>query len=345
MVPSPGTPHRLATLALQALAWRRPASTGALLLVATAWVPAHGSHTAATALGNGGTGAIVTDSAVPLEPGQWSLGTRYDYQAVNQLGSEKLIALREADPDADLHSVKSVTTISLTGAYGLTENFTLGFTLPYVDRNDVVEPEEEDGEIEISSLGDSNGIGDLKVYGLWRFFGDDGAGANASLLAGLSTPTGKDDAYSPEGERLEQEFQPGSGAWDPFAGVAYSQMFGRYGIDVSSTYTFVNEGAQDTNLGDLLTYNAAVSYALTPDASVGWGLVLELNGLWRDQLEQNGDTEPNSGGNWLSVAPGITITGQHWGGFLNVGYPVINEPKGDQDKQDWRILVGFRYQR
>lgn len=326
-------------------AWRRPAAMGMLVLLVTGWLPAWASHTAATALGNGGAGAIVTDSAVPLEPRQWTIGARYDYAAVNQLGDDKLIALREADPDADLHSVQSVTTISLTGAYGLTNNITLGFTMPYVDRNDIVEPEEDGGEVEISELGDSTGIGDLKLYTLWRFFDDPGTRTSVSLLAGLSTPTGKDDAYSPEGERLEQEFQPGSGSWDPFAGLAYSRAFDRYSVDASSTYAFVNEGAQDTNLGDLLTYNAAISYALTPDRPVRWGLVLEANGLWRDHLKQDGEKDRNSGGNWITVAPGITVTGQHWGGFFNVGYPVVNEPDGDQDKQDWRVLFGFRYVR
>ncbi len=307
--------------------------------------PVLASHTAATALGTGSAGSIVTDSAVPLEPGQWTIGARYDFQEMDQLSEEELIALREADPDADLHTVESVTTISLTGAWGLNENLTLGFTLPYLNRQDVREPHAEDGEVEIESLGDSKGIGDLTVYGLWRFFADPGADANASVLFGIKTPTGKDDEYSPEGERLEQEFQPGSGSWDPFVGLAYSRGFGRWGLDASTTYLFATEGSQDTDLGDLVTYNLGLSYALNQDAAVRWGLVLELNGLWRDKLEENGETERNSGGHWLNLAPGLTASGKHWTGFANVGFPIVNEPNGDQDEQDWRFLIGFRYQR
>ncbi|MEO8444634.1 MAG: transporter [Gammaproteobacteria bacterium] len=315
--------------------------------VALACAPAisQASHTAATSLGTSSGGAINTESAVPLQQGSWAIGYRYERQVSDRLTDDQLLAIKEADLDADVHSVDAVISNTLIAAYGLTPDLTIGLALPYIERQDVRAPEFNGTEVELLRDGDSKGLGDVKVYGLWRFYQDAATTRSVALIVGAGIPTGKDDEKTREGERFEAEFQPGSGSWDPFAGVAYTQGFGRLGFDASLGYTLVNEGAQNTDLGDYLSYNASVAWALKPDASVRWNLVLELNGLHRDKQQSAGETNSNSGGDWLNLAPGITVAGQHWGAYANLGFPLVNEPNGDQDKQDYRFLIGVRYLR
>jgi hypothetical protein len=316
-----------------------PAVLGASLLAGAA----QASHTAATSLGTGSGSSINTESAVPLAPGGWSGGLRWELQQSDRLSDAEMIQIKTDDPGADVHSVDQVSVISLDFAYGLSENLTLGLTLPWVERKDVRVPENTDAGAEISYDGDSTGLGDLKVFGLWRFFREAATTSHAGLLFGLSMPTGKDNDTDLNGETFEQEFQTGSGSWDPFLGVAYTRGFGRIGLDLSATYTLVNEGSQSTDLGDYFAYNAGLAYALTPDAPLRWTAVLELNGLWRDKQVIGSETDPNSGGKWLELTPGITLSGKSWSTFANAGFPLVNDPNGDQDKHDFRVLLGVRY--
>ena len=80
-------------------------------------------------------------------------------------------------------------------------------------------------------------------------------------------------------------------------GAAFTWSRQRTSFDPSVLYKIATEGTQDTDLGDVFAYNAAVSYSLTPAASghhdhdSGAGhqdhnhsslsLILELNG-YRD---------------------------------------------------------------
>ena len=314
----------------------------AAIFTAFVFTSAHASHTAATSLGTGSGSSINTESAVPLTAGAWSIGTRFEQQVSDRLSDSELTAIVTADPDADVHSVDKVNVVSLDFAYGLTADLTIGMTMPWVERTDVRVPEDTGDGVEVARDGDSSGLGDMKVFGMWRFFEDAATTSNAGLLFGLSVPTGKDDVTDNQGERFEEEFQPGSGSWDSFLGVAYSRGFGRIGLDASVTYALINEGAQNTDLGDYLSYNMGVAYALTPDAPLRWNAVLELNGLWRDKQTIGSETDPNAGGNWLEVTPGVTLNGRTWGAFANVGLPIVNEPNGDQDKHGYRFMLGFR---
>jgi len=303
------------------------------------------SHTAASSLGTGSGSSINTESAVPLAPHGWSLGLRYEQLQSDRLTDAEMEQIATDDPGADVHSIDQLNVISLDAAYGVTENLTIGLTLPWVERQDVRAPEDEGVGIEIAREGDSKGLGDLKVFGLWRFFQEAATTSHAGLLFGISVPTGSDDETEAGGDRFEQEFQPGSGSWDPFLGVAYTRGFGRIGLDASVTYTLVNEGSQDTDLGDYLAYNAGLAYALTPDAPLRWNAVVELNGLWRDRQDVGSETLENSGGNWVELTPGITLSSTTWTAFANVGIPVVNDPNGDQDEHDVRFLLGFRVHR
>ncbi len=70
--------------------------------------------------------------------------------------------------------LSSLLNASVGGFYGVTDDLTLGFRLPYAWRFDIREPphleEGEEGAGVIEQVGDTDGIGDLVLFGQYRFF-------------------------------------------------------------------------------------------------------------------------------------------------------------------------------
>lgn len=336
---------------------------GAIFAAALAYSPVNwATHTGAMALGGGNlSSAINTESAVPIPEGHFAGGLRSEYVRIDQMSDGQILGLHEAaeaaGTEADLHRVESVLTTSLGVAYGVTDDLTVGLRLPYVWRENVSEPHH--GEIE--RLGDSNGLGDTVFFGQYRFLHLQEQDIHAAVLLGVKTPTGRTHrrTESEEGHLFEMEQQPGSGSWDGIAGLSYTQVFGPVTFNASTIYTIVTKGDQDTDLGDVFSYNAALSYRLNPGGDNGGGdyffltpgryavdLVMELNGQWRDQQSVNGEEVENSGAHQLYVSPGVRLTaGQHVNLGLSFGVPIVEHFNGHQDQLDYRAVgtLSFYY--
>ena len=73
--------------------------------------------------------------------------------------------------------------------------------------------------------------------------------------------------------------------------------------------------------------------------------VLELNGEWQDKQNENGEIDPNSGGNVVFLSPGLRLASNNWSGFATVGIPIVNDLNGLQSEPTYRlfggVLVGF----
>jgi hypothetical protein len=108
---------------------------------------------------------------------------------------------------------------------------------------------------EISQLGDASGLGDLTIYSQYRFIGANDTRLHASTLLGLKAPTGTTDVVSDEGHRIESEHQPGSGSWDVLAGLAVTRQWTSVTLDSSILYSFAGDGSQDSNLGDVFSFD------------------------------------------------------------------------------------------
>lgn len=170
--------------------------------------------------------------------------------------------------------------------------------------------------------------------------------------------------------RIETEHQPGSGSWDPMLGAAVTKQWERVSVDTNFLYVFATKGAQDTSLGDILTYNLAVSYRLNSNdkhdhsshshsdealedrshsagaatdshSRLFWDAVLELNGEWHDRNKIDSVTERNSGGTLVYVSPGIRMTTDHrWAAYVSVGFPVYERLNGEQHATQLRFILG-----
>jgi hypothetical protein len=320
---------------------------------------AQASHIQTQSIGTGRSTGIRVDAATPLERGRWSIGLNFEHADSDRLSDSELLALSEADEEADLHSLASIVTLGLDLGYGVTERLTLGLRVPYLVRSDIVAPEHHHEEEPSASSrarplavhadgievgGRSAGLGDVTAYAMWRVMGGEGTGFNLSLLGGLEMPTGSDTRRGRNGERFEAEFQPGSDSWDPFAGVAVRAAVGGVMLAASSSYQLVSEGGQDVDLGDQWTYGAAAGLPIGEVEGTSWTAVAELTGGWRDRLDEAGVAEANSGGSWLFFSPGITVNGKYWSAYASWSIPLDGELHGDQDDLGDRVLVGFQFQ-
>jgi hypothetical protein len=154
-----------------------------------------------------------------------------------------------------------------------------------------------------------------------------------------------------QGNAFETHHQPGSGSWNPSAGLSFTRVMGTFSFDTSVLYTVATKGAQGTDLGDNFGYNFALSYAFGAPArnaffaasnNAPWTAVMELNGEWQGYQKTAGLKDPNSGGHTMFISPGIRYSGgKNWNTALSFGAPILKDFNGYQTPPDYRITYRF----
>jgi len=354
-------------------------------LFSLSFLPAFADHPTLS-LEDGSPGPITTISATTLPEGTLSAAYVNQFIFFDALSDAEI--LRYSGGEDVVHSTDRVISSSLNTAYGVSDDFTLGFSLPYIWRTNIREAAghqhggadeadhheeptakhggEEHGDehadegasekpTSVESVGDSHGLGDATLYGQYRFLHDEVNDRQVSLITGIKMPTGDTDVLTNSGELLEAHHQPGSGSWDPLVGLAFTQGLGQWSFDANVLYTFANEGSQDSNLGDIFNYNAAVSYRVLGAHADGdhhhsetahehpttLDLILEANGDWRDEVVEGGDADGNTGGNVVFLSGGTRLAwGHSWAATLSVGAPVLEDLNGIQSEPVMRLLFG-----
>lgn len=340
--------------------FRSRALATALALTAGVSVPAFAHHPGGGS--TGGAGPINTISASTMEQGHWSAGFTVDYGSLNQLSDAKLLAATAAGIDG-VHGLKTIQSYALGLSYGVTNDFMIGVRLPFIKRTGIRAAEfNDDGDLAVLDHGNASGIGDLTALGQYRLVNDQARRLEVALLAGFIAPTGVTGRTSRQGELLDAEFQPGTGAWSGLLGAAITKRVGQWSYDASVLYAFTGTGTQNTNLGDRFSYNAAVSYRLTglgirtggpmyhggvphdheaPAGGPSLDLVLELNGEWEAKQRTLGIIDDQAGGNTIYISPGLRLSQDKWSSFVSVGIPVAKNLNGTQPDPDWRLRAGL----
>ncbi len=309
---------------------------------------------ASIGLGVGLASPISTESGITLPEGMISTGFRSEYIKFDEYSDAKLQDLRAEDAEADLHSVESLWSLSISAAYGLTDDLTLGIRVPFIIRHDIREPEHDfvGPGAPVESLGNVEGIGDTTFYSQYRFFKNEGT--NISALLGIKAPTGKtirSTLHDGKVEILDAEFQPGSGSWDGILGLAFTQKIDALSITASSVYTIASEGTQDTDLGDIFSYNFALSYRLLGQKGVSYeapkfalDTIIEFNGEWRDKEQNSNVKDNNSGGNIAYISPGLRfIAGNNVSVGASFGIPIVQNTNGNQVEPDYRVISSINF--
>jgi hypothetical protein len=324
-------------------------ATAASLLLAP---PAFAHHPGAP--GNTrATGPINTLQATTAEQGSFSIGLAYESTTFDALSDATLETEAEAAAaagHAHAHSLDQLQSYAVAFAYGFSDDITLSLRAPYLLRDGVRTGHFHGGAPEVEAEGGSSGFGDVSALLQWRLAR--GENADVALFAGVTAPTGEDDARNDFGDAFATEFQPGSGAWDFAAGAAVTRRAGHWSFDASALYTFAGENDADDDLGDRLAYGAAASYRVLghPPHHVHQGigehahlqvdLALELNGEWHGEQSEGGETDPNSGGQVVYLAPGVRVVHEAMAGYLTIGVPVVSDMNGVQAEPDLRVTAG-----
>jgi hypothetical protein len=350
---------------------RAAAAVVATIIFGANPVSAHHAGGVGNALG---AGPIITISASTLDKDHSVAAVTLDYQSLDGLSTETLLNatanMPPGSPESNnVHDLRTIQAYAISYAYGVTNDFTVALRLPYVRRTGIREAVEDEatGDLEVENFGAADGIGDLTLFGQYRFFNQNHT--ELAALFGLKTPTGRTNDLTAQGELFDAEFQPGSGSWDPLLGLAWTHHEGKWSYDGNVLYTLATTGTQNTDLGDRFQYNFAVSYRLS---SLGSGerpmfhgaeqheegddghhhehghestgpsldLVLELNGEWHAKQMANGISDPNSGGNTIFISPGLRLSQDKWSGFVSMCIPIVDDLNGIQSEPDWRVIAG-----
>lgn len=301
-------------------------------------------------------GPIVGVSARTTAKGKAALAIELAIAKPDNRDDATLAAL--AGQHVHAHDQDRSEVYTLGAAYGLTDNLTLSASLPYVRRIAIREGEHAHvGGTAIDSVaerGNSIGFGDAAVIAKWRFTGENHHGWEAALLAGLKLPTGATRRFDLEGERFESEHQPGTGSWDPLAGLALTRSLPRGSFNASATYQFSTRGSQDTRLGDRAQIALGLSHRLTgggidyhgnrrdaghDDAAIDG--VMELNAEWEGRQDVAGQVDGYSGGKALFVSPGVRLGVGAWTFTLSGSLPLAQDIRLSHSETRYRLRFGI----
>ncbi len=313
-------------------------------------IPAYADHPS-LGFGTSGAGPIIAQTAATLPQGKLALGLSSEYIRSERFSDAELTAF--ATNHVHAHSVDWILNTALGISYGVAGDLTLNLRIPHIYRDNVRSASHVHGGggVVVNSAadhGDSGGIGDMALLGKYRFW--DEASQQAAMLFGVKVPTGRTNVAH-DGESLEAEHQPGSGAWDGLFGFAAGSRIGPVSLDASALYSLTGEGVQDTNLGDRLSYNLALSTRIGGGEHdhgdlvhhhQAWDLVLELNGEWSDKKKVSGEEDKESGGNVVFLSPGLRYApDENWSTHFSVGIPVVSNQGDGHTEVDYKLTFGI----
>ncbi len=202
----------------------------------------------------------------------------------------------------------------------------------------------------------SNGIGDLKLAGLFRLF--DGERHHLHLNFGWSFPTGQVRAKdtTPAGRQtLPFPMQIGSGTFDMLPGLTYMGHTDRFswGSQLVGTYR-IGRNESDWTASDRVDFTGWLAYPWTNWLSTSGRFRMS----WWSDYGGNQDRPPSSnvvptadpnlrGGAAFELLGGINLSlplgplGKHRFA-IEAGAPVEQWLDGPQLESDWRVVVGWQ---
>ena len=311
----------------------------------------HGGES--TINGPGLAGPIITTPAFTLPKGTQFFGLGTNYTNFNTFSNTGLLNLGKHGED--IHQFKNIFTPSLSGGYGITDNFYLSFNLPYAFKfNQRV----SDGPP--INVGSSIGVGDLTLFSAYRFLKREDINLHVAFLGGLKIPSGVRRDRDNQGFLFGADDQPGTGSWDPSIGLAVSKGFKYFSLTSNGLYKFSTQGTQHTTVGDIALFNLAAAHRVQANDRIinkvfpqhllnrdlYWDLILEGNGQWseksRTDIYGTHIVDGNHGGVIIYISPGLRlIVNKKWITNLSVGLPVIEDLNNLQKGPNARLILNF----
>lgn len=300
---------------------------------------------ASAARADHGKGAVGGRTIPPrtLHQGDAGLEMGLKYQSSQPLSDDRIID--ETMKDHDIHSTDWLLEFALGVSYGVTDQLTVSFSLPFSivsgfrggELNETPPP-----DVLISEAGRISGLGDATLLFKYGLAVDP---VELAVLAGVKLPTGRTNEETDDGELLEPDHQPGSGSWDALVGVAAGKQFERWMFSASVLARITTEGRHDFKPGDTLQVAFRAEYQITE-----LGLfprlyaTLELASDFEAKDEVDGVKNGDTGGVILSIIPGVKLrVDAHATVALSVALPLYQGLYGEQHEERFEILFGIGY--
>jgi len=270
----------------------------------------------------------------------WQFLLTYDYNAMNDLfeGSQSL---------DDNSRKRSTQSILFEVNYGLTKRITLTAMSTFVRQERLVSTIDDQ-----SNFTSTQGLGDGIFLVKYRLISpDENQNYSFSIGGGPKIPIGRTDFTNQIGLALPADLQPGSGAWD----LLLWSNFERYHLflknfNVAAVLTYRYTGTnnnyfsvQKYRFGNEFIASFQTSYRFFVRSQIFDGT---LTFMYRNQQEDlvNGETFPNSGGNFLYLIPGLNYNFSPDFSFRLSGYvPLYRNPGGTQVTTSYKLTAAIAY--
>lgn len=298
-------------------------------------------------------GPILVTPAYTLKQSELVFGSSIFYQNWGKFDAARLAKInRERRATANFDSAME---LNLYGAYGITDDLSISVNLPYIFRYD------QDTTYRGVNIDDGNiiGWGDMSIFSQYRFFKSDCWGLQLAAITGIKMPTGYSHETNEFGIRFGSDDQPSTRSWDPIMGLAVSKVKGPFTIDASAIYNLSTKSEDGLVVGDSLNYGLAFSYAvreekgtwfdrLFPTEVLGldlnWALVFEILGQWQERAEFGDIQDFNSGGQIISLSPGVTLDIEQKVVLnLSTVMPVVEALNGEQSDPGLGLFFSANY--
>ena len=159
-----------------------------------------------------------------------------------------------------------------------------------------------------------------------------GASLGLSSIIGIKLPTG-DETRDPA---------LGTGSVDIFGGLTIGYESRRWYAFGDLRYR-INTEANNTRNGNTLYYNVVfgVRPFLTEYTQPDLVLIVEFNGEYAEKDKVSGAKDPNSGGNTISISPGMLLSYRNVMLKAGVKIPVSQELNGTQLGTDYEAVTAL----
>jgi hypothetical protein len=278
-----------------------------------------------------------------------SLDLRHSYSRADQLrsGTGKVAA---DSADSEVENLRSITKITtLTADYTPNQNWGITVNLPYVSRDHM----HNLGPYAPDSLGvesfNAQAPGDIKLTGRYRMTLNEEQHSSIGIKLGTKLANGRKDVAWDGTTTIPGEvaLQPGNGSTDLILGAFWNQAAPGNTLSWFAQTTLQNSVRHDDvyRPGNQINVDGGARY------NVGGGLnaLLQLNAQWNDA--DSGSSAPltatggaNSGGNALSVTPGLSYAlAAGTNVYSLVQLPIYQSVNGQQLTANYSVTAGINH--
>lgn len=191
----------------------------------------------------------------------------------------------------------------------------------------------------------SNGFGDTLFLARYTLLGFERAESALRIapIVGLKTPTViSDTGFS----RIPRPLQPGSGTWDPLAGLTLVWQTVDWEFDADAGYR-INTTADHFRFGNEVFADGSVQYRMWP-FQIGAGnpgfiyATLDSNFFGQGKNRVNGRADSNSGGLLWFLDPGVQYVTERYALKAAAELPALEALSGSAQWPDYGVFVCVR---